>query len=828
MKQVYTLLLLCSFSFLLQAQEGRGGKRGGRGGGGDRTPIVVKGKVIDQNKEALEFATVSLYRLRDSSLVDGTITDQKGIFKFETRPGKYYATIDFLSFTSKTISDIMLTPRQAFVELGEIILEEDAEQLEEVEVIAERSSMELKLDKRVFNVGKDLANTGNSAAEILDNVPSVQVDVDGNVSLRGSENVRILIDGRPSGLVGISSTDALRQMQGDMVQAVEVITNPSAKYEAEGQVGIINIILKKEKKKGVNGSFGLTAGHPANYGASYSLNFRREKMNVFSNFGVNYRKYPGGGFEIRKTAKDGNTLFRSDREQNRGGLGGNIQLGMDYYLNEKNTLTVSGLYRLSDRQNPASVVYQDYNEMGIVDRISTRINDETEESINLEGALSYEKKFDRKGQKWTVDFKYIESDDTEIADYTETDDISSDFFLQQRSNSTEDERNILFQSDYIHPFSKDSKLEMGLRANFRTIENDYLVEQLDENDTWQVYENLQGQRFDDDFRYLENIYAAYTTYGNKINKFSYQFGLRAEYSDIETVSQEVSNPRDYLNWFPSAFLSYQASEKNQFQLSYSRRISRPRFWYLLPFLTFTDIRNNFGGNPDLNPEYTDSYEAGYLKFFEKGSFLTSVYYRYITDNIQRISVPEGGGIATTLPVNLGVEHNYGLEFNFSYDISKKWRINANANLYRSRLDNTNYTGEFAGLVRDKVVFNTMSARFTNRMTIFKDVNFQTDFNYRAPSNTAQGRRLAMYVLNTALAKDILKGKGTLSLSVKDIFNSRIRRSIRDIPGLYSESEFQWRAQQQFVLNFIYRLNQKKRRGGDRQGRGGGDFDGGDF
>ena len=822
MKQIYTIVFLLLIPLFSFAQRGNGQGRPGAGQG--EGGIVLKGKVMDESSgQALEFATVSLYKQRDSSLVNGTVTDIDGNFMMKSRPGKFFATIEFLAYSKKTIPTIILTPEQHIMDMGTISLSESATELSEVEVIAEKSTMELKLDKRVFNVGKDLANTGGSAAEILDNVPSVSVDVEGTVSLRGSENVKILIDGKPSGLVGVSGSDALRQMQGDMVQSVEVITNPSARYEAEGEVGIINIVLKKGKKKGVNGSFGLTAGYPHNYGASYSLNYRKNKVNLFSNFGISFRENIGGGFENRFNGKGGNLIYESVTEHSRQRLGGNIQLGMDYYLSEKSIVTISGLYKNSDGNNPASVTYKDYDDEGVLFSDIIRNNDETEESVNLEAAFGYQKLFDKKDQKWTFDFKLIERDETEVGAYSQTDFFNSSP-LDQKSNSTEDERNILLQTDYVHPFSDDGKFEIGARVNFRTIENNYLVEQKDENGIWQVYRNDDDFAFEDDFTYEENIYAGYMMYGNKIDKFSYQFGMRAEFSDIETISKEVSNPRDYLNWFPSAHLTYSVSEANQFQLSYSRRLSRPRFWYLVPFLTFTDIRNNFQGNPDLNPEYTGSYEFGYLKFFDKGSFLTSIYYRHISDKISRVTIPGENGNAARLPINLPFEDNYGLELNFNYDITKKWKINANANLYRARLDATEYTGEYKEYLRDVVDFNTMTARLNNRMTILQDVTFQVDFNYRAPRHSAQGSRKALYVLNTAFSKDILKDKGTITLSLKDIFNSRIRRGVTDIPGFYSESEYQWRASQQVVFNFIYRLNQKKKRGG--YGRGGGGYEGG--
>ncbi|MCB0682684.1 MAG: carboxypeptidase regulatory-like domain-containing protein, partial [Saprospiraceae bacterium] len=260
--------------------------------------VSVTGTLLQESTgEPLAFATVVLYALADSSMAANTLTEVDGKFRLEVTPGSYYLVFSYVGFEEKTIADLQISGEFASVDLEEVYMRADAIALQEVEVRAERSQMELKLDRRVFNVGKDLANAGNSAADILDRVPSVSVDPEGNVSLRGSQSVRILVNGKPSGLLSAGDSEALLRMQGDIIESVEVITNPSARYEAEGEAGIINIILKKNQEKGVNGSFGATVGHPHNYGGSYNLNFRRQDLNFFSNFGVDYRKSPGGGEE---------------------------------------------------------------------------------------------------------------------------------------------------------------------------------------------------------------------------------------------------------------------------------------------------------------------------------------------------------------------------------------------------------------------------------------------------------------------------------------------------------------------------------------------------
>ncbi len=771
----------------------------------------ISGNVIDGSGEPVPYASVVVYKTADSSIVTTGATDFDGKFLIETKPGSYYIKIVFLSFEEKTIQNIDVKGGQ--VNLGKISLKPGSIDLGEYEVVSEKSQMELKLDKRVFNVGKDLSNTGSNAAEILDNVPSVTVDVEGNVSLRGSQNVRILIDGRPSGLTGVSVADALRQIQGSMIESIELITNPSSKYDAEGEVGIINVILKKEKRDGVNGSFELSAGYPHNHNFSFNLNYRKKWMNLFASSGVSYRQSPGNGYSIQRFT--GDTVFSYERIRNhtRGGLASNTRFGSDLFLNDKNTLTVAGLYSFSEGNNNASLIYNDYGFGDVLTQVVTRTDDEIERQENIEGSISYLKTFKKKDQKFTIDAKWIRSDDTEKSDlYQESD--NGDLPISQRTSNTEDEENFLIQTDYVHPFGKKGKFETGLKSTMRTIENDYTVEELDGDGNWFTLTN-----YDNHFIYQENIHAAYVILGNQGKRFSYQGGVRAEYSDIKTelVKTNESNPRSYLNFFPSAHLSYELDSTNTLQLSYSRRLSRPSFRHLLPFFSFSDPRSFYSGNPNLNPEYTNSFELGHLKYFGKGSLLSSVYYRYRTGVIERITTVDSVGFTKVFPVNLSVQNAVGLEFNFNYDITKWWRFNSSFNFYRAITN-----GEYNGKSLNSDTY-TWTSRGTSKFTIKKKTDFQVSFNYRAPELTTQGKSLAMYSIDLGLSRDVLKGNGTIVLSAKDIFNSRKRRSITETTNYYSESEFQWRTRQ-LIISFSYRLNQKKQRNKDGGGYEGGDGD----
>ncbi len=815
--------------------------RDGRPGGGTPPMIKIKGKVVDnQSGQGLEFATISLYAQKDSSIVSGGITELEGSFEIDTKPGKFYAVVEFLSFTSKTISDIIASPRQRMVDLGEIGLESDSELLDEVEVTAEKSTTQFSLDKKVFNVGKDLARAGGTAVDVLENVPSLTVDIDGAVSLRGSQGVRILVDGKPSGLVGLGDVSGLRSFPANLIERVEIITNPSARYEAEGQVGIINIILKKDKKRGFNGSVDLTAGAPLTAGISLNLNYRQEKFNWFLNYGINLRENPGFGesssvqrletFDLDMNTRFLNVNQFSDqrRDHVRGGLNNSIRFGTDYYFTDKDILTAAFNLRIGDEENEVDLVYTDNTQLEetgeiIASGVTRRFDDEREDEEKLEFSINYTKKIGKE-HEWVTDFRF--QDNSEV----ESSALSESFFdinevplgqpdLLQRSNNAEGERLYILQSDYKWPVNKKTKVELGVRASLREIQNDYLVEEFIPNADWISLEGLSNN-----FRYDEQIYAGYAIYGKEIEKFSYQVGLRGEYTDINTELEQTNeeNPRSYFSLFPSAHVNYKFSEKFQGQLSYSRRIRRPRFWDLNPFFSFSDARNFFSGNPDLDPEFTNAYEASIVGYLKNGSVSSSLYYRRSTDVIRRIILVEEDSednVIRTIrrPENLDTRDDIGLEVSGNYRL-KKLNLTGNVNFFR-------FT------IADEEIGNSDSfswfGRLSATMKVSQTMDAQLSFNYRGGEENPQGSREPVAFMDLGLSKDILKNNATITLSVRDLFNSRRRRStdILNEGNFIRESEFQWRSRV-IQATFSYRVNRKKKRGGRRGGGnqgGGGEF-----
>ncbi|MCB0428528.1 MAG: TonB-dependent receptor [Flavobacteriales bacterium] len=778
---------------------------------------VVTGKVVDDQKHAVAFASVALYDAKDSVLISGAASNEEGVFSIQVKPGRYYLLVRFLSYQDHIVPDVNVG--SGTVDLGTIVIHQGAMQLETFTVEADRPQMELKLDKRVFNVAQDMSNRGGTAADVLDNIPSVEVDVEGAVSLRGSENVRILIDGKPSGLTGLTSTDALRMIQGDLIERVEVITNPSARYDAEGEVGIINIILKKEKNQGINGSFELRAGYPANYGASASINVKRKKINYFGSYGLGYRNRTGGGTQTQEFFYP-DTSYSYDKEQDRErrDFSHNLRLGGDITVTPMSTLTVAGGFNPSTGKNITGNVYSDRDINNNLTRVIDRQDDEDSDNSQKEINLNYRKTYDQKDRLFTVDMQYEKSRRLENANISETSTEAGVEDTHQQTHQDNRRTSALFQSDYVRPFGKDGKWETGVKATYTDQDFDYFVKNRNSDNTWTL-----EPEYTNNVTYTDQVLAGYLMAGNKFKKVSVQGGLRFEYAELETKYEQGNffNHREFPSLFPSAHMSYEFNEDHSLQFSYSRRVSRPRHWWMIPFFGLSDARNVFSGNPNINPEFTHSFELGYLMSGDKGNLLSSAYYRRTDGKMERIVISDSVGYTRIFPINLSVEDAYGFEFNGSYTILKGWSVNGNFNFYRAISDGT-YEG-----IRYYSDAYAWSSRVTSKWKWKRKFNAQSSFNYRSPSKTAQGERLAMYNWDLSAAMDVFKGNGTISLGVMDILNTRRHRFISSGENFKSNVDFQWQSRT-ITLTLNYRLNQKRQEGKDKQNYGGQYDNGGDM
>lgn len=759
---------------------------------------ILKGQIVDsQTAEPMSFASVKIFQ--NQKLITGNISNDKGDFEFTLPKGKYTFEIEFVGYRKYTSSEIELN--SSILEVAQVKLFSSDKALDELVVQAEKSSMELSLDKRVFNVGKDLANRGGSASDILMNIPSVTVEPDGGIKLRGSQNVRILIDGKPSGMVSFKGGAGLRQLQASMIERVEVITNPSARYEAEGQAGIINIILKKDSKSGFNGSFEVITGNPANFGIGANVNYRHKKVNFFVNYGLAYRKNPYRGDTYQEvTVQDSVKILSQTNSGTVSGFDNNIRGGLDYYFSEKSILTASYLFSRAGGKRHTLNIYDDYlNTLNNPLRSIGRIQNEQEKEPMSEYVLSYKKEFNKKGQELNAQFRFLDHFENSDQVFTQNSTLPNgsmdtpNTFVQTSVND-EFEKQYLLQLDYVHPFAKDGKFEMGARTSLRNMVNDYVV-----NDVTPTGE-VPIAWLDNYFIYKEDISAAYGIISNKTKKVSYQIGLRAETTNVSTTLRKTNevNPRNYANLFPSAHFTYSLNKDNSLQLSYSRRIRRPVYNDLSPFMTLSDSRNFFSGNPNLNPEYSDVIELGHLVNFEKGSVTSSVYYRNTKDNIFSIRRVDSNGFSTSMPENLNSEKAYGLEFTSNYAPVKWWKLDFNFNLFHADIDGSNIEAQYVTKT------NSWFARQTSRFILPKGFDMQLRTNYDAAQKTAQGSRKGILFFDYSLKKDIWNKKGSLNFSVLDIFNSRWMRTISEGPGFYTVSNRQFRPRQ-INLTLSYRL-----------------------
>ena len=759
----------------------------------------IKGVIQDEaTGVTLPFASIRLFSWPDSTFIQGEVSDLEGKFEISAKAREYMVFFEFMGYQPAR-KQVTLSGGDA--DLGKIGLKASTEVLKEVVVQGEKSTYEVALDKRIFNVGKDLANAGGNAIEILNNIPSVTVDLEGNVSLRGSSSVRILVDGKPSGLVSLKGGAGLQQLQASMIERVEVITNPSARYEAEGMGGIINIVLKKEQKQGLNGSFDVITGYPMNLGGAANLNYRHRKFNFFTNYMLTYRSTLGDTRQYQELYRNDSTFVTElDFDRELRAFHNNLRMGADYYFSQTSILTAAYTWRRTKGKRYSHLHYYDYltNTSNPLSH-SYRTQDETETEPNSEYNLSYKKSFKRKGHELLLDVRHL--DNWENSDQyfgeTVTPHGGQGVYKLQRSINDETEKQWLFQADYVHPFGKEGKFEAGARSSFRDMTNNYFVADVVEGRLDTI------QRFTNKFIYDENIHAAYGIFGNKHTRFSYQVGVRAEWSDVTTtlLKENDVNNRNYFNLFPSAHVSLNLPGQNAIQASYSRRIRRPLYNDLSPFMTFTDNRNYWSGNPDLNPEFTNSFELGHVKHMESGTITTSVYYRHTYDKILNIRTMDDNGFAYSQPQNLATEDAYGLEFTGSSNVTRWLKIDGSLNFFRSNIDGTNLDDSYQS--ETFTWLGRLSARAT-----WNGYDFQIRNNYDAPQELPQGRRKSLYGMDLAVSKDILKGNGTVTLNALDVFNSRRFRSITQGANFYTYTNAQGRVRQ-INLTFAYRLHQAK-------------------
>lgn len=725
--------------------------------------ILITGKVLDyQNQSPIEFATIMVGNSQDKTVLTGTTTLEDGTFSITADTDSIYLEISFIGYVAQRITDFQVQSNK--VDLGTVYLSENSQTLEEVVVLAEKSQTEFKLDRRVFNVGQDLSSNGASALELLNHVPSVNVSIEGQISLRGSSGVQILINGKPSVLANDEGS-ALGTITADMIDRIEVITNPSAKYDAEGTAGIINIVLKKEEKKGINGSISINTGIPDNHSIGLSLNRRTEKFNLFSQIGVGYRELPQNNNTINQDLLTGTTILSTGTDY-RNETFYNFILGTDYHINSLNVLTLSGNFAYEVEEQPSLTNFRQLAGDDLL--VSEWYRQENTEATN---------------PKWQYELQY-KKDFEDDKDHTFLFSALGNFFGKDQSSAFENatitgseapsnqqtatafsETKYTFQADYTKPFSEKVTLEVGSQYVITDVANDYAVSNLVNNE-W-----VEDPGLTNVFEFDQKVLGVYSTGAYEGERWGVKAGLRLEMTDLSTVLTNTAekNQQNYTNLFPSLHTSFKVTDRFSLQAGYSKRIFRPRLWDLNPFF---NIRNNFSirtGNPSLNPEFTDAYEINSIYIFEKVSLNLGVYQRYTTDVVEQVSTFENN-VNTLRPINIGTNRATGIELNGKYSPNKWLSLNGDFNY--------NYFNR-QGVFEDKTFdfsADQWSSKLTTKIKFPAAIDFEVTGQYNSKYQTVQQAVSDNFFIDLGVRKKIMNGKTILNLSVRDVFTSRNRES----------------------------------------------------
>ncbi|KAA1243232.1 TonB-dependent receptor [Aquimarina sp. RZ0] len=757
---------------------------------------TVTGKVIDKNlKQPIPYATI-IINDGAGKVISGGITTDDGIFLIkDIANGTYILKVQFIGYTSYSQS-IEVSRKNKDIDVGIITLEENVESLDDVTIVAERTTIEQKIDRKVINVGKDLTTTGGSAAEIMNNIPSVNVDQDGNIALRGNQNVRILVDGKPT---NISPTQLLKQIPSTSIKKIELITNPSAKYNPEGLSGIINIVLHKNSNIGFNGNInlGLNFDKNARFNSSIDLNYRAGKVNIYGNYGSNITKNLNGGF-VQREDENLRQNF-SFLDNNKSHL---FKIGFDYYVNDKNTVSVYTNQNLFDglTSGTTEIIQDNQNDL---------IQDLISDSDNLGSTYNFDYKHDFKKDghniELEIDYNVFESDNDDDFRF-----IGEDVFFTDYNDLINNERkNTTINLDYVNPLSEKTKLELGYETRLRRTDNDY-QSTLFPNSTY-VYDR--------------DIHSFYATYGKNYKKWSYQVGARVESYQVEAIldGQNVFDD-DIFTVYPSGFLTYTPGEKDTYQLSYSRRVDRPGLNQVNPIREFSTPRITSVGNPMLDPQFTNSIEFNYIRRIKGGSVTGGVFYRIINDEINQTLLQdptrEDGQILTF--ENFDNNTAYGIEISSNYKPTKWWNFNASFDLYGQtqqgiiediEIVNNQEVGVLVDKEVDAFIYNF---RINNNFKATKNLTFQLFGLYRGEQEGIQFKSKPFYFVNTGARYNFLDGKGTASINFNDIFNTMRFRFSGDEP--YPQNgQFQGETQTIF-LGLSYRFGSGKNRKVSRKRR----------
>lgn len=784
---------------------------------------LISGEVTGPQNVKIPYASVNFINTSNKTLSDAVLTGENGKYSVSLMPGNYTVSIEAIDF--KKYSTQLIVTANLAVKNFNIVADNSnggkTQDIEGVTITAQNTKpYRVELDKKIYDPATDLISKGGNLQDVLSNVPSISVDTDGTVSMRGNTNIKFLINGKPSAMLGIDEgSDALKSIPADQIERIEVITNPSSKFEASGTAGILNIILKKSKKLGFNGSVTGTIGYLPQTSLNTNLSWKRGAWSYFINGGggysrskfVNNQEYQS--LLLPENMKDQSTFYSKQDNDGKGESNSyNVNTGFVVDLTEKSALNASVMFRNFQYESTdtgnyfETFVSKTAAGSSLYDQTTNRLSDGFRKSNSFQADLGFDQKIGNKGQLLTLagSFQNSKSNNDSQADehsFTTTGFTSR---LQNDVFSTSENTTYLGKADYELPIGELSKFEAGVRFDYTKNDYDYAVNESRNNSAFLPLADFTSKTL-----YSEKIGAAYGQFKSKIGNLGYQLGLRVENTNINIdfrsarEDKQVQKQKEYTGLFPSAFLSYELAKNSQFLLNYSRRIQRPRSFFLVPFNSY-NTRSLFEGNPDLNPTYENSFEFGYSLSKSKLTLNPTLYFKKSEDQInfhqRRSTNSTGGTVVLTTPVNAGSNENYGLDLNGSYDAFKWLRVMGSVDLYgyrnKGQYFETNFDGEG---------FSTRM-RLTTTFKPDKNTSVQLQGSYRGAENTAVNNRNAMYILNAGASRTILKGDGTLTFNIQDVLNSRAREFTYNGPD-YTQYSFMQFAPQQFTLSFTYRFKQ---------------------
>ena len=817
MKLVLVFILSIAFTFDAYSQKAPIDYPNQKKGG------VIKGKLLAaKGRQPVEYATAALYSLPDSVLITGTISKANGSFVIDhVKPGKYYVMITFIGFERKTIDGINISKANPIVDLAVIKLEQAHQEIEGVDIVAEQAYVEFKIDKKVVNVSNNLDAAGGNAVDALENVPSVSVDIDGNVSLRGSGNFQVLINGKPSPL---SASDALQQIPSAAIKNIEIITNPSAKYDPDGMTGIINVILKDDVQQGVNGLVEAGISSFNSYTLNALINYRKNKLNFFGGVNARLRNMPGGGSTELENFINPDTTFYSDgtldRERKRDNY--TFKGGMDYYINDNHTVSIEGSYIFHQNAKDYKTNTHEYTNPADYDLFKISENTGGRDGNHVKGSLNWIYKDKKKGKELVTLMYFSNGNEQKEEDQMEyladINWLKSDQILS--GLNTTDDKNQLdfrFKMDYTKKLKKDSKYELGIQSRNYREKSDFLFNQYDTLTNTYIYRPDYSSKlvFDRD------IYSAYGTYSGMFKNFGYQLGLRGEYTNryIDSELAGKSSTIDRFDIFPTVHLSQKIGKANEVMASYSRRIDRPGGWELDPNPIFISSDFVRVGNIELEPEYTDNFELSYQKRIGASFVSLEGYYRTTKNKITRLRAVDQNNVTYMTFANLDRDHSAGVEAMLNYRITKWMKMTLTGNYYYYKIEANEESKT------EERESNNFNINGNLNFNITKMMRLQLTGFYRGPSVTAQGDIAAFTMVNSALRYDFFNHKLAATFKVRDIFQT-MRHEMDSYTNTFNTHNSFYRQSPTFSITLSYRINnyKQKRRPSMDSEEGGGEGD----